>query len=182
MFPLVKKGEITYMPANNFNFRKKKGSMKRVFIASTDKVYSSDVGRIVLKGSTAKEYILSCTDSDGLSTNYVAGFIGAVPDNTTCGDTDPAKPIYMYKIDPHLELSGKYTTANGGGHPASSDIGKYVGFYITTTTVTGLLLDMTYVSNEPGTSNANWLQITGYSTNRRRIYGYPSAASGRLWE
>ena len=153
--------------------------MVPIFLNSTDKVYSSDVGRIIFRSSNT--YSLNCTDSDGLSTTPIAGFIAAVPVATTRGTTSPASPIYMYKINPDLELEATYTTANSGGHPATSDIGNYIGFYITTTTITGLQLDMTYAAQNPGTSNALWFQITGYSTNRRKVYGYPVTASSALW-
>jgi phosphoglucomutase len=169
------------MPANNFNFRNKKGTMIPMYVGTTDEVYSSDIGRIVFRATTVNQVSLCCTDSDGLSTTPIAGFIAAVPTATTRGTTTPAVPIYIYKLDPQLELEAKYTTANGGGHPASSDLGKYIGFYISTTTVTGLQLDMTYCSQNPGTSNALWFQISGYSTNRRVVYGYPVAASSCLW-
>lgn len=164
------------MAANNFNFRNKKGAMVPVLFGSTDAIASSDVGRIVFR--TSNKYMLNCTASDGLSTTPIFGFIGAVPTDTTGGSTIP---VYVYKLDPSLEIEGTYTTGNGGGHPATTDIGNYVGFYITTTTITGLQLDMTYCAQNPGTSNALWLQITGFSTNRRKIYGYPCAASSVLW-
>jgi len=167
------------LAANNFNFRDEKGTMIPMFIGTTDKVYSSDVGRIVFRSSN--KCILHCSDSDGLSTSLMAGIIGAVPTATTEGTTSPAAPIYVYRLDPDKELEATYTTANSGGHPATSDIGSYIGFYITTTTITGLQLDMTYAAQNPGTSNALWYQITGYSTNRRKVYGYPVAASSLLW-
>ncbi len=167
------------MPANNFNFRGKKSQLIPIMLGSTDKVYSSDVGRIIFRSSNT--YLLNCTASSGLSTTPIAGFIGAVPKPTTAGTTSPASPIYMYKIDPAYELEATYTTANSGGHPATSDIGNYIGFYITTTTITGLQLDMTYAAQNPGSTNGLWFQITGYSTNRRKVYGYPCAASSMLW-
>lgn len=167
------------MPANNFNFRNKKGAMIPVMLGSTDKVYSSDIGRIVFR--TSNTYMLNCTASSGLSTTPIAGFIAQVPTATTQGTTSPAVPIYIYRLDPSLELEATYTTGNSGGHPATSDIGNYIGFYITTTTITGLQLDMTHAAQSPGSTNGLWFQITGYSTNRRKVYGYPAAASSLLW-
>lgn len=144
-----------------------------VLIGSTDVVTSTDIGRFVFKSSN---HAVLGTGGSSFSTSIILGYIAAVPTNTSGGSSVPA---YIRKLNPTEELECRYSTVVGSTahlHPATTDIGKYVGFS-SVATVAGCVLDMNNLGNTPGTSDARWLQITGFSTNRRMVYGFPVFAS-----
>lgn len=159
------------MPANYFNVRSVKGTICPGLPGSTETIYSSDIGRMVFKSSN--NVVMGSTGSSFFSTSLMLGFIAAVPVTSTGGSTIP---IYYTKLDPNVEIEGTYSTVPGGNHPATTDIGKFVGF-TRTTGLSAAVFDMQYAGNEVGTSNALWLRITGFSTSRRKIYGYPAVNS-----
>lgn len=155
------------MPANYFNSRGCYGrKLARILVGSTDTIYSSDVGRILFKSSNRA--VLG-TGGSSFSTSLMLGFLSKVDVSSSGGSSTL---VYYTKFDPTKELECSYTTAYGGGHPSATDIGSYIGFS-TYAAADGARLDMGNIGNEPGTSDARFIQITGYSTNRSKIYGYP---------
>jgi hypothetical protein len=161
------------MPANYFNPRGEYCGLVSALVGSTDTINSSDVGRLVAKSSNN---VILKSGGSSFSTDLIAGIIAAVPEASSGGST---VPIYISKLNPEYEIEGTYTTAYGGGHPATTDIGKYVGLS-SAASFAGAVLDMQFVSNAPGTSNGCFLRISGFSTNRRKIYGYPAVNSSCL--
>ena len=133
--------------------------------AATD-IYSSDIGRLVMASSNGITFM---TGGSSFSTSLIAGIVSQVPTATTSGSTIP---FYVQKLDPNQMVEGTYSTLYSATHPATSDLGKYIGLS-TAATVAGAVLDMDNVGNAPGTSDARWLKITGFSTNRRKIMGFP---------
>jgi hypothetical protein len=144
--------------------------ISRIFPGSSDTFYSSDIGRILFKSS---DKAVLGTGGSSFSTSLMLGFLyyveaAASSSGSSGGSTVPV--LYM-KFNPSVEYAIKYTTLGSTVHPATTDLGRYIGLS-TIATVAGCQLAMGNIGNEPGTSDARFLKITGYSTNRRMIYGY----------
>lgn len=158
-------------PVSNYNKPLCKG-----LPGSTMDVQSTDIGRFIFKSSNNYVYAVG---GSSFSTSLIAGYVAAVPTASSAGSTIP---FYFRKLDPNIELEISYAstsfsstamaTTYGGGDPATTDIGKYIGF-TTHATVAGARMDITNAGNEPGTSNGRFIQITGFSTNRGKIKGFP---------
>jgi hypothetical protein len=143
-------------------------------IPSTDNsVYSTDIGRFIWKSSFSG---MLAKGGSSFSTSLLLGYIVSVPEDSTAGSTIP---FYYRKFDPSVELEITYTTAGGGGHPQTTDLGKYIGFS-SLATVAGCVMDMQWIGNDPGTSDGRWLQISGFSTSRRKVRGYPAVNSSMI--
>ncbi len=141
--------------------------------STDDSVYSTDVGRCVWKSSFSG---MLARGGSSLSTSLLIGYIAIVPTDSTAGSTIP---FYIRKFDPNVEVELIYTTAGGGGHPQTTDLGKFIGFS-SAATVAGAVMDMQWISNTPGTSNGCWLCISGFSTAGRKVRGFPSVNSSMI--
>lgn len=140
-------------------------------IASTDdNVYSTDIGRLVWKSSFSG---MLARGGSSFSTSLLLGYVAAVPADSTAGSTIP---YYIRKFDPNDEVEITYTTAGGGGHPQTTDLGKFIGLS-SVATVAGAVMDMQWISNTPGTSNGCFLCISGFSTAARKVRGFPAVNS-----
>jgi hypothetical protein len=137
--------------------------------AATD-IYSSDIGRLVMASSNG---ITLMTGGSSFSTSLIAGIVSQVPTATTSGSTIP---FYVQKLDPNQLVEGTYSTLYSTVHPGTSDLGKYVGLS-TAATVAGAVFSMGNMGNAPGTSDARWLKLTDFSTNRRKLMGFPAVNS-----
>lgn len=133
-------------------------------------IYSTDIGRIVWKTSNK-----ACLARGGssYSTSLILGIVAQVPTNTTNGSTIP---FYIQKIDPNCEVEISYSTLYSATHPGTTNIGAYVGLS-TAATIAGAVISMGNLGNEPGTSDCRFLKVTGFSTERRKIYGFPTRDS-----
>ena len=129
-------------------------------VGSSDTINSSDVGRIVFKSSNT---VVLGTGGSSFSTSIIAGVIALVPTASSGGST---VPIYIRPLVPGKMWEGKYSTLYSTVHPSDDYIGSYVGLS-SAATVAGALFSMGNLGNEPGTSDARFARITGYSTNRR---------------
>jgi hypothetical protein len=163
----VKGAEI--MAANYFNARgcyDKK--LVKALVGSTDTIYSSDIGRVLFKSSNR---VVLGTGGSSFSTSLMVGFLSQVDGGATGSSGGSTTYVYYTKFNPSKELEVSYTTAYGGGHPSDTDLGSYVGFS-TYAAWDGARIDIGNIGNEPGTSDARFLQISGYSTNRGKVYGF----------
>jgi hypothetical protein len=170
---------------------------------STLGCYSSDIGSIVVRHTTNStgvggKFQLGCptTDYSGKVFGFLRGFDS---DSSNLNGAQYIKPgstekIYIEKFSPHVEYEISYSTLNSTYHPGTSDIGSMVGFATTQFTSThtipgissGISITPAYMklcmSNcisgaSPGitasTDGAVLFRITGYSTNRRKLFVVP---------
>jgi len=128
-------------------------------------VTSTNIGDIVTR--TSNKGVLAVGTTADVSD--LLGFVAAVPNNTTPGST---VPFYVLPFSNRDEVEVKYSTLYSTGHPATTDIGKYIGFG-NTSTPAGALLDVSSLADSPGTTSGCWLRVNGFSTNRRMIFGVP---------
>jgi hypothetical protein len=126
-------------------------------------VNSSDVGKLVF-GTSNHGGLAVGTTADA---QRFLGLVAAVPIATTPGSS---QPFYVQQITPETEIEYDFSTTYSTAMPASTDVGKYVGFG-NTTSVAGAVLSMAAIGNAPGSTNGCFLRVTGHSTNRRKIYG-----------
>lgn len=155
------------MPANIINTRNT--ACQRylaVLPGSTDTIKSTDSGRILFQSSNK---VVLGTGGSSFSTSLLAGYVAKVEADSSGGSTIP---FYMRRFDPTEEIEMDYSTLYSTLHPATTDLGNYIGLS-SAATVAGAVLAMNNVGNAPGTTDARWLKINGYSTNRRKIYGVP---------
>ena len=145
--------------------------LKPGLVGTSDNVYTTDIGRLLFQSSNNVLMAIGGTVS---STSLFVGWISKVETNPTTGGS--TNLLYYTKFSPVDEVSITYSTLYGGGHPATTDIGKYIGLS-TTATIAGAVLDMQNVGNAPGTTNGRFLRITGFSTNRRKITGFAAVNS-----
>lgn len=157
------------MPANIINPRNTAcQKYTPILPGSSDTIYSTDNGRILFQSSN--KGVLG-TGGSSFSTSLMLGYICKV--DTTAGSSGGSTiPIYCRKFDPTEEVEMDYSTLYSTVHPATTDVGNYIGLS-SAATVAGAVLAMNNIGNAPGTSDARWLKITGFSTNRRKIYGFP---------
>lgn len=141
-------------------------------IVGSTTIRSTDKGRLIFKSSNVG--ILGYGGSS-FSTSLMLGYLVSV---TTAGgpNNSTVHLLNVRKFSPLEEIEMDYSTLFSTVHPASSDQGKYIGLssgVASTDPGQGAVLSMGNVGNEPGTSDARFLQINGFSTNRRKIFGFP---------
>ena len=129
----------------------------------TGNIQSTDIGKLVV-ASSAQGVLAIGTTADS---NIYLGVIAAVPLPSTPGST---QPFYVRPLLRGVRYEGKYSTTFSTAHPATSDIGKYVGLS-GTTTIAGAKLDMATIGNAPGTTDGNFFRISAFSTERRVLIG-----------
>lgn len=126
-------------------------------------VSSSDIGKTVFK--TSNQYGLCVgTTADN---QPIAGIVAAVPTATTPASTTP---FYIAPVNENEEVEESYSTTASTALPATTDIGKYIG-YSNTTTVAGAVLSMGTIGNAAGTTSGCFLRITGFNNTRKIIRG-----------
>ena len=139
-----------------------------VYASAAQAIMSTDVGRLLFKTGNTVDL---GTGGSSFSTSFFAGYVAKV--DTTGGSTAGSTiPIYYRKFDPTEKIEMDYSTLYSATHPATTDIGKYIGLS-TAATVAGAVLSMGNLGTEPGTSDARFLQISAFSTSRRKIIGFP---------
>jgi len=144
----------------------------KAWLGSTDTIYSSDLGGIVQK--TSNKYVLAVGGTTAATAEF-AGFIDHLRPGTTHTSGGSTNWFMLRKFTPDEELDIEYSTLYSTVHPATSDIGNFVGGSTAATDLGGRLSMATIVNDAATSSGAGraWLQITGFSTARRRIYGLP---------
>lgn len=157
------------MPANIINpINTKITKLIPGLVGSSDTIKSTDIGRLLFKSSNT---VVLGTGGSSFSTSFMAGYVAKV--DTTGGSSGGSTiPIYYRKFDPTEEVEMDYSTLYSTVHPGTTDIGKYVGLS-TAATVAGAVISMGNMGNEPGTSDARFLKMSGFSTSRRKIKGFP---------
>lgn len=140
---------------------------------STDTIKTTDLGRFTFMSSNT--HVLG-TGGSSFSTSLISGYIAMVTTDSSGGST---KPFYIRKLAPTVELEVTYSTVTSTAHPATTDIGKYIGFS-SLATVAGCVLAVSNMGNAAGTTDGRWLKITGFSTDRRKITGFPVANSSLI--
>lgn len=127
-------------------------------------ISSSDIGKTVFKTSNQYGLALGTTADNQL----YAGIVAAVPVATTPASTTP---FYIAPLNSEEEVEETYSTTYSTALPATTDLGKYVG-YGNTTTVAGAVLSMGTIGNAAGTTSGCFLRISGFDNNRRVIRGF----------
>jgi len=127
-------------------------------------VASTDIGKLIVPSSHNGVLALGTT----ADTNTFLGIVAAVPVTSTVGST---QPFYIRPIVRGALYKANYSTSFSTSHPATTDIGKYVGLSNTTTVAGGSALDMSVIGNAPGTTDSLFFRIAGYSTERNEVIG-----------
>jgi hypothetical protein len=165
------------MPANYFNPRGNfnQGLVKGI---TTQIIRTSDCGRL-LYASSNHVMLVTTGDTRLRHVGYVAAVVTPYSANTvnsaTGGTTDGnnLNVFYYRKLDPSIELEVSYVTSNG--HYGTSDIGKHTGLDLTYP-----YMSKTILSDAASSVAGTWLRITGFSTNRSKVYGYPVLGSNMV--
>jgi hypothetical protein len=146
--------------------------LTKAYLGSTDTIYTSDINAIVKKSSN--KYILMIGGTTA-ATEKVAGYIYKMPQGATHCSGGSTIAFWVRKFSPDKEYEIEYSTLYSTVHPATSDYGNFIGVSTAATDVGGRL-DMDTVVNDAATSSGAgraWFQISGFSTARRKIYGFP---------
>jgi hypothetical protein len=128
-------------------------------------IASTDIGKLVVASSNNHGLALGTTADN----QVFLGYIAAVPTTIAVSSSDP---FYVQPVLPYEVLEADYSTAISTSTtlPATSDIGKYIGFS-NTTTIAGAVLDLDTIGNAKGTTSGCFLRITGFDNVRRKLYG-----------
>ena len=158
------------MPSNWFNIRSCDVEKNPTgLVGSTDTINSSDVGKLLFRSSNK---VVLATGGSSFSTSLFIGIVAGVDmTNSTgsSGGSDTAVVQYR-QLTPGKEYEGTYSTLYSTLHPGTTDIGNYIGLS-SAATIAGAVLSMANIGNTVGTTNGRFLKVTGYSTNRRKVYG-----------
>jgi len=146
--------------------------LMRAWLGSSDTIYTSDIGAIVKKSSNKHILMIGGTTA---ATEQVAGFIDHLRPGTTYTSGGSTNWFVLRKLSPDCELEILYSTLYSTVHPLTSDIGNFVGVSTAASDIGGRLSMATIVNDAASSSGAGraWLQISGFSTARRKIYGNP---------
>lgn len=127
-------------------------------------INSSDIGNLCITSSNNGVLPVGTTAD---FTKNILGIISVVPTATTPGST---VPFYVAPILPGEQIKANFSTTYSTSLPASTDIGKYVGFS-NTTTVAGGVLSIGTLSNVKGTTNGAFFRINRVDSDRRELVG-----------
>lgn len=126
-------------------------------------INSTDIGKLVVSSSNNSVLAIGTT----ADTSVFQGIIATVPTASTPASTNP---FYVRPLIRGALYEGEYSTTFSTNHPATTDIGKYVGFS-TQLTVAGAKLDMGTIANAVGSTSGCFFRISGFSTERRVLIG-----------
>jgi hypothetical protein len=132
-------------------------------------VGATDIGKLCVASSNNGVLAIGTT-ADTAQVSGILGIIASVPTATTPASTNP---FYVRPITPYDEIEGDYSTAISTSTtlPATTDIGKYIGFS-NTTTVAGAVLDLDTIGNARGTTSGCFMKMTGFDNSRRVVFGH----------
>jgi len=151
---------------------------------STLGMYSSDVGKIVVRSSNGSCFIFAIGATAGRSTSFnstagkLYGYLAGLESSPSGIGTTGGK-VYINKFNPHREYEITYSTVYSATLPAATDLGKLVGIGATTT-IAGCVLSMGMLTSTgigTGTTKIGAFQLTGFDNNRRKAYVRPVFAS-----
>lgn len=162
---------------------------------STLGCYSSDIGSVMVRHTTnagkGNTFSMGCptTDYNGKIYGFLKGFDS---DSSNLNGVQYIGPgstqkIYLEKFDYNKEYAINYSTLNSTVLPATSDIGSLVGFATTqfsgssaiSITPAYMNLCMSNIAStvNPGltgsTNGAKLFKVTGYDSNRRKLFVVP---------
>jgi hypothetical protein len=166
---------------------------------STLGCYSSDIGRLMLRHSTnagaGGSLSMGCPTTDvGNIANIYGILMGFDSDSSNLNGVQYIGPgstqnIYVERFDFGKEYAINFSTLNSTVLPGSSDIGSLVGFATTQFAAPATALNAALPSNmklcmtnagstvAPGltgsTNGSKCFRITGYDTNRRKLFVIP---------
>lgn len=164
---------------------------------STLGCYSSDIGRVMVRHSANAgagiTFAMGCPTTDIGNTANVYGILaGFDSDSSNLNSLQYIAPgstqnIYLEKFEFNNEYAINFSTLNSTVLPASSDVGSLVGFATThftgaskiTINPTNMKLCMSNIAStvNPGsagsTNGSKMFRVTGYDTNRRKLYAVP---------
>lgn len=154
---------------------------------STLGMYSSDVGKLIVRSSDANQYLLAIGTTVARSTTLsstggrLVGYLASVQTSPTGVGTTGSK-IYINRFSGSKEYEITYSTVYSATIPADTDIGKGVNTG-GTTTIAGAVISLASITSSgvgAGTTKIGAFQITGYDNNRRKVYVRPILASGEF--
>lgn len=132
-------------------------------------INTTDIGKLCKQSSNNGLLAIGSTEDIARAVG-ILGIVAAVPNSgsTNGGSSDP---FYIAPIFPGEEIEADFSTSFSATIPATSDIGKYVGFSNTTTVAGAASLSMAGIGNAAGTTSGLFFRITGVDANRRKVYG-----------
>lgn len=128
-------------------------------------IASTDIGKLVVGSSNNYGLALGSTADN----QVFLGYIAAVPTSIAVSSSEL---FYVQPVLPYEILEADYSTAisTSTSLPATSDIGKYIGFS-NTTTIAGAVLDLDTLGNAKGTTSGCFFRVTGVDNERRKLFG-----------
>lgn len=152
----------------------------KAYVSSTDIINTTDIGAVLQKSSNKVVLAVGGTTA---ATARVCGFVHGFREGTTKCTGGSSDWFYMKKFSQNREYEITYSTLYSTVHPASTDVGKFIGFSTASTDVGGKLDMDTLVVDVATSSGAgqSWFEIKGCSTARRKIYGIPVDSTNIVW-
>ena len=130
-------------------------------------ISSTDIGKLIVSSSEKGALAIGTTADSFKIIGILEGFQGGVS-ATTAGSS---VPMFVAPIGRGEEINAVFSTSFSTALPASSDVGKYVGFSNTTTVAGAKYLDMATIGNVAGSTSGRFFKITSASSDdvARRI-------------
>jgi hypothetical protein len=128
-------------------------------------ISSSDIGKLVVASSDNAVLAIGTTADFAQG---ILGIVALVPTATTPASTTP---FYYAPIVPGEKLVATYSTSFSTALPATTDLGKYVGFSNTTTVAGAESLSFATVGNVKGSTSGRFFKIAGHDNTRKVLFG-----------
>jgi len=132
-------------------------------------INTTDVGKLCMASSNNVLLALGSTQDIARAVGII-GIVATVPiSGSTLGGSSDL--LYVSPIMYGEEIEADFSTSFSAVLPATTDVGKYIGFSTNVTVAGAVSLDMSRLSNVPGTTSGAFFKITGFDVNRRKVYG-----------
>lgn len=158
------------MPNNNYNPRSdyNQGLIRGL---STQIFRSSDIGCLLRTGTSNSVNFAGAATSVNTYVGYLAAVVSphsALTVNSFDNPTNHYANLFYYrKFDRSVEIEASYDVLDG--HYATSDIGYYTGL-----STRNAKMSRANIAAAPSSAGlGRWLRITGFSTDRHKVYGFP---------
>lgn len=153
---------------------------------STNGMYSSDIGKLVVR-STDSQFLLAIGTTATRTTGFnstagkLVGYLAGLEASPSGVGTTGYK-VYINKFSPEKEYEVDYSTLYSTVLPGATDIGKVIGLG-NTTTIAGCVVSMGTLATAAigaASTTPKLFQLTGFDNNRRKVYVRPILDSGEF--
>ena len=131
---------------------------------------ATDIGKLIMASSHTGILPVGTT-ADFAQAAGILGIIAKFPSGVSATTAGSTQQFYYAPIAAGEKFVATFSTSFSTALPASTDIGKYLGFSNTTTVAGAVALDMGTISNVRGTTSGCFFKITGVDVLRREVVG-----------